>query len=130
MIRATSLVNSVFWKLIRFVVWVAALADWANPWPVKSCPECNEQYSSDSMFCPFDGTKLEDMIWVAPTDPTVDPLLRTLVDGRYRVERVLGEGGTGTVYEVLHESLGRRFAMKVLRREVAADAAIASRFIQ
>ncbi len=98
--------------------------------PVKSCPECNEQYSSDSMFCPFDGTKLEDMIWVAPTDPTVDPLLRTLVDGRYRVERVLGEGGTGTVYEVLHESLGRRFAMKVLRREVAADAAIASRFIQ
>ena len=26
----------MFWKLIRFVVWVAALADWASPWPVAA----------------------------------------------------------------------------------------------
>jgi len=97
---------------------------------VKCCPECAQHYSADSMFCPFDGSALEEMTWVAPTDPTVDPVLGTLIDGRYRVERVLGEGGTGTVYEVLHESLHRRFAMKVLRRDVARDPALASRFIQ
>jgi serine/threonine protein kinase len=97
---------------------------------VKCCPECAQHYSSDSMFCPFDGTALEEMIWVAPTDPSVDPLLGITIDGRYRVIRVLGEGGTGTVYEVMHESLGRRFAMKVLRRDVAKDPTLAARFIQ
>jgi serine/threonine protein kinase len=97
---------------------------------IKSCPECAQNYSSDSMFCPFDGTRLEDMTWIAPTDPSVDPLLGTTVDGRYRILRVLGEGGTGTVYEVNHESLQRTFAMKVLRRDVASDDALAARFIQ
>jgi serine/threonine-protein kinase len=97
---------------------------------VKRCPECDQHYSADSMFCPFDGTQLEEAVWVAPTDPTVDPLLGTVVDGRYRVERVLGEGGTGTVYEVMHEALRRPFAMKVVRRDVARDPALASRFIQ
>jgi serine/threonine-protein kinase len=82
------------------------------------------------MFCPFDGTRLEESVWVAPTDPTVDPLLGTLVDGRYRVERVLGEGGSGTVYEVTHETLRRTFAMKVLRREVASDHTLSDRFMQ
>ena len=98
--------------------------------PVKCCPECAQRYSHDSMFCPFDGSKLEEMIWVAPTDPSVDPLLGTVVDGRYRVARVLGEGGTATVYEVMHETLARAFAMKVLRRDVAADPSLAARFIQ
>jgi serine/threonine protein kinase len=97
---------------------------------IKTCPECAQHYSSDSMFCPFDGTKLEDMTWIAPTDPSVDPLLGTTVDGRYRIVRVLGEGGTGTVYEVIHESLSRAFAMKVLRRDVATDDALSARFIQ
>jgi serine/threonine-protein kinase len=82
------------------------------------------------MFCPFDGARLEDTIWVAPTDPSVDALLGTTVDGRYVVKRVLGEGGTGTVYEVVHQSLSRPFAMKVLRRDVADDDSLATRFIQ
>src|SRR5271170_523980 len=88
---------------------------------IKTCPECAQHYSEDSMFCPFDGAKLEETTWVAPTDPSVDPLLGTVVDGRYRILRVLGEGGTGTVYEVNHEALGRAFAMKTLRRDVASE---------
>lgn len=98
--------------------------------PIMCCPECAQHYSADSMFCPFDGNPLEERTWVAPTDPSVDPLLGTTVEGRYRVVRVLGEGGTGTVYEVMHESLGRTFAMKVLRQDVAKDDALAQRFIQ
>ncbi len=97
---------------------------------LKRCPECTQHYSADSMFCPFDGTPLEDAVWVAPTDPTLNPLLNTVVDGRYRIMRVLGEGGTGTVYEVLHEALARPFAMKVLRAAVARDADLAGRFMQ
>jgi len=97
---------------------------------VKCCSECAQQYSADSMFCPFDGTKLEPAEWVAPTDPSVDPRLGTIVDGRYRIVRALGEGGTATVYEVVHQTLSRAFAMKVLRRDVAADPSLAARFIQ
>ncbi len=37
-----------------------------------------------------------------------------LVEGRYRIERTLGEGGSGTVYQVVRVSDGRRFALKAL----------------
>src|SRR3954447_12610289 len=77
---------------------------------IKRCAECAQTFSHDAMFCPFDGTKLA----FAPWDPTGDPLLKQVIDGRYEVVGVLGEGGMGTVYDVVHTSLNRHFAMKVL----------------
>ena len=43
-----------------------------------------------------------------------DPLLETIVNGRYRVIRRLGEGGMSLVYEVQHVRLKRQFALKRL----------------
>ena len=63
------------------------------------------------------------------TYPAADPLLGKIIDGRYEVLSVIGEGGMGTVYEVRHTTLGRRFALKVLRRDIA-DAEHTARFIQ
>lgn len=40
------------------------------------------------------------------------------VIGNYRVTRLIGEGGMGTVVEVVHTDLDRRFALKVLRSSV------------
>jgi eukaryotic-like serine/threonine-protein kinase len=37
-----------------------------------------------------------------------------LLDGHYRVERRIGGGGMGSVYEVEHVALGKRFAAKVV----------------
>ncbi len=48
-----------------------------------------------------------------------------LVDGRYRVVRTLGAGGTAVVYEVEHAKTGRRLALKVL-----GDASQAARLEQ
>lgn len=93
---------------------------------IRRCPECRQLYSPDSVFCPFDGARLEP----APFDPHADALIGQTVDGRYEVARVLGEGGMGTVYEVKHASLGRGFAMKVLRRDLAEDAELCARFTQ
>ncbi len=95
---------------------------------IMRCPECGEQFSPDAVFCPFDGGKLEAGARAAA--PEVDPLMGQTVDGRYLVESVLGEGGMGTVYRVRHAALGRAFALKVLRSDLATDAELSARFLQ
>jgi serine/threonine-protein kinase len=43
-----------------------------------------------------------------------DPLIDSVVNGRYHVVRQLGEGGMSIVYEVQHVKLKRQFALKKL----------------
>ena len=49
--------------------------------------------------------------------------------GRYRLLREVGAGGMGTVYEAVHEEIGRRAAIKVLHPELARDPQMAVRFV-
>jgi serine/threonine-protein kinase len=92
-----------------------------------TCPTCSSHFSPDGRFCPFDGTPLVAAVgW----DPSADALLGSVVDGRYEILSVIGEGGMGTVYEVRHRLLGKRFALKALRKDLALDGEIAARFIQ
>jgi serine/threonine-protein kinase len=92
----------------------------------RRCPTCEQAFSGEARFCPFDGDALAE----APDyNPTADPLIGQIVEGRYEVTGVIGEGGMGTVYEVRHTTLGRRFALKILRRDLA-DAEHTARFIQ
>ncbi|MCI0652158.1 MAG: protein kinase, partial [Planctomycetes bacterium] len=46
----------------------------------------------------------------------------------FRIERVIGQGGMGTVYEALDTSLQRTVALKVLAEEQAGDRDIVERF--
>ena len=46
-----------------------------------------------------------------------DPLVGTLVGGRFRVERLLANGGMGRVYVARHEGLQRRVALKVVHHD-------------
>lgn len=91
------------------------------------CPACEQIFSSDTRFCPYDGDRLVE----APEwNPEADPLIGKTIDSRYKVLSVLGEGATGKLYKVQHAALSRLFALKVLRREVARDADMVERFLR
>jgi serine/threonine protein kinase len=101
----------------------------AEPAPAGAsrCPSCQQHFTGDARFCPFDG----DALQAAPGyRADADPLIGTLIDGRYEVESALGEGGMGVVYGARHRSLDKRFALKVMRADMAQDAELAARFIQ
>ncbi|MEM9696536.1 MAG: serine/threonine-protein kinase, partial [Myxococcota bacterium] len=51
-----------------------------------------------------------------------------LLEGKYRIERVLGEGGMGTVYEAKHRVIHRRVAVKVLRGAMLSNPEMVERF--
>ena len=46
----------------------------------------------------------------------------------YRIERLLGQGGMGRVYEATQLSLDRPVALKILSDELRADEALRARF--
>jgi eukaryotic-like serine/threonine-protein kinase len=94
--------------------------------PMRYCPSCGARFSNDGAFCPHDGSATEEL----PEEPTGDPLLGAVIDGRYQVEARIGEGGMGIVYLAIHTVLGKRLALKVLRGEMARDADVVQRFIQ
>jgi serine/threonine-protein kinase len=51
------------------------------------------------------------------------------IDGKYLVQKLLGEGGMGSVYEAEHNATGRRCAIKVISsKELINDANVVSRF--
>lgn len=50
--------------------------------------------------------------------------------GNYQLERLLGEGSMGRVFQARHVRLGRQVALKVLRPEHARDSSFVQRFFQ
>ena len=61
-------------------------------------------------------------------EPQVDPLVGHTLGGRYRIERLLGRGGAGAVYEATQLDLLRKVAIKTLRPELATDSVLLERF--
>ncbi len=59
-----------------------------------------------------------------------DPLLETLVDGRYFILRKIGEGGCGKVYRAIDRETGRDVAIKTIVDRLTTDEATVSRFIK
>ena len=90
---------------------------------MKLCLICNFQTASDGQdICPRDGSS---MVTVGE-----DPLLGLVVEGRYRIESVIGQGSAGTVYKAIQELIGREVAIKVLHDYLVSDEEFIKRFRQ
>ncbi|MEZ4403248.1 MAG: serine/threonine-protein kinase [Kofleriaceae bacterium] len=81
------------------------------------CPACGRR-DAEPGFCGDDGTRLE---------PTRDALLGQTI-GRWRLARVLGEGGMGRVYLGVQPDIGSRVAVKVLSEACTRDRELVDRF--
>ena len=51
-----------------------------------------------------------------------------MIAGRYEVTGVLGEGGTGVVYDAIRREDGKPVALKVMHAELAGDEQVRGRF--
>ena len=80
------------------------------------CPRCGACEDTGAAVCRHDGTALARV-----------QLPRVLVQ-RYRLDRRLGRGGMGTVYEALDTALDRSVAVKVIREDLLGSASAADRF--
>jgi serine/threonine-protein kinase len=58
------------------------------------------------------------------------PVSGDVVAGKYRIERVLGTGGMGAVFEATHRVTGKRFAVKWLLPDLSSRSDAVKRFIR
>src|SRR5690606_26105304 len=60
--------------------------------------------------------------------PVRDELTGVVLDERFRLERPLSEGATGTIYLATQTDLGRPVAVKMLKPELCGDAGFVEHF--
>ena len=107
----------------------------------NKCPSCGSPYGDDAKFCTRDGTRLVPVAQPAPlgggprgtaaparagapagaASPNFNALNGRVLDGRYRVDKKVGEGGMSFVYLASDVSDSRRYAIKVLSPSLSQD---------
>ncbi|MCB9556569.1 MAG: protein kinase [Deltaproteobacteria bacterium] len=87
------------------------------------CPTCNGRFV-EGTFCPKDGTAL-----IADGQlPT--SLVGQVIGRKYRLTRLLGQGGMGEVYAAQHVHITKRVAVKILHPEISNNPEALARFRQ
>jgi eukaryotic-like serine/threonine-protein kinase len=101
---------------------------------MNRCPACGKVYGDEARFCTRDGSKLvvvaekgttrETVAGRAepPTAVTHGNLSGRVLDGRYRIERKVGEGGMSFVYLAKDVASDEQYAIKVLSAALSSDA--------
>jgi serine/threonine protein kinase len=85
------------------------------------CPTCGNFYPDDIKRCPLDGNALERH---------KDPLVGTVLGGKYRLFGKIGEGGMGLVYYGVNLGIERAYAIKILPTAVDQDETMKQRFLR
>jgi serine/threonine protein kinase len=91
------------------------------------CPACLQTPPDEARFCPACGGSL---LWGDST--ATDPMEGKVLGGRYRVTKLIAEGGMGRVY-LADQQMGttvRQVAVKVMLAEYAHNAQVVERFLR
>lgn len=117
---------------------------------MNRCPACGTNYGDDARFCTRDGTRLLGGVATATPPDTSSPatgspippdgrhtapsvrvppsnetpaatLAGQVLEGRYRIDRKVGEGGMSFVYLATDVATGQRYAIKVLTAALSKD---------
>ena len=87
---------------------------------MKECPVCRRCYPDEINHCPQDGDATTPSLLGEPT-----------LDARYLLERRLGQGGMGVVFQARHIFLKTSHAIKVILPDlVGNDPMLTTRFRQ
>jgi serine/threonine protein kinase len=84
---------------------------------VKECPDCGACYDGSAQVCAVDGREL---LLALPVERTID--------GKYRLDQLLGKGGMGAVYRATDLRLARQVAIKIITGNLFGDQAALRRF--
>src|SRR5215472_14132029 len=84
------------------------------------CPQCGKSFATTVRICPDDGTVLEHQ--------TSTSQLGKVLDGKYRLDAFLSQGGMGSVYRATHVMLGKTVAVKLINPELLTTPEVVRRF--
>jgi eukaryotic-like serine/threonine-protein kinase len=84
----------------------------------KTCPSCGQTYNHTLSFCVKDGQPLVP----------VNQLIGQVLDERYRIDAIIGQGGMGVVYRATHIHIDTEYAVKVLNPELVSNQTAIERF--
>src|SRR4029453_11303233 len=84
---------------------------------LKECPSCGACYDTDATICSTDASEFTLSL----------PVERT-IDGKYRLDRLIGKGGMGAVYQAADLRLQRNVAIKVMLGSMFGDPQALRRF--
>jgi serine/threonine-protein kinase len=88
---------------------------------MKKCAACLKEYPPDTLFCPYDGSRLTEF-------NDTEPYINTILDNKYRIEFKVAEGGMGNVYRAKHLQLDIPVAIKIMHEDLVSDNNSIARF--
>ena len=91
--------------------------------PGVTCRVCDLENAEGARFCSACGAALS-------ADKSGDALVGKTIAGKFRIEKLLGNGAMGRVYKATHIALDRGVALKVMHDHLARSGEFATRFVR
>ena len=116
---------------LRVTEVVTATSSLSPPAPLSLGPACSRARNEPqkTLVCAA-APPAPPLVSYPPATSALACYTGTTLDGRYKVDTILGEGGMGIVYLARHKFIDKRVAVKVLRADFARQKEITARFLQ